>query len=287
MTAHRDGSTNVAVVVRLASAASQDMVRPWAAALIACVLWFFTALSVHFADFLADAPLVLQVVGGAAALASFVLGLLAARHAVLLVRARHAIVGTDGVTFAGARDQVFVPFADLAEVRLEPNGVSLGTRTGEVLLLPVAPPRYRPERAASEDPLLARRNRLHDCIRSARRRHEETPRRGILEGLDRGDRSIAAWRADLLRLTADGSPYRGTEISLDELRAVVADPHAPAERRVAAAFVIAARSRSQSAAATAAAIQQSADPWLRIALHRASHREIDDSALARIASRQG
>ena len=101
---------------------------------------------------------------------------------------------------------LYLSFAEIAHVRLEPNGVSLTTGAGVVVMLPVAAATYRGTLAASDDPLLARRNELHDWIRHARRRYQDAPRPPPMEDLDRGERSLEAWRRDLRRLSAGASP---------------------------------------------------------------------------------
>jgi hypothetical protein len=140
-----DDADDGVTIVRLASAASQDVRRPLSAALGAAVLWlcpaFYLAVREDLATF--GGPLVRVVMPGAA-LALLVLGALAARHCLLTLRPRHAIIGADGVCFAGAFDQVFVPFGEVAEVRLEPNGTSLRTRAGGLVLMPVAPASFAP-----------------------------------------------------------------------------------------------------------------------------------------------
>jgi hypothetical protein len=282
-----DDADDGVTIVRLASAASQDVRRPLSAALGAAVLWlcpaFYLAVREDLATF--GGPLVRVVMPGAA-LALLVLGALAARHCLLTLRPRHAIIGADGVCFAGAFDQVFVPFGEVAEVRLEPNGTSLRTRAGGLVLMPVAPASFRAERAASEDPRLAARNELHDRIRAARRKYEEARPRPPDERLDRNGRSISLWRADLLRVAGDAGPYRGSTTSLDDLRQVIEDAYAPADRRIAAALVVALRTEGQAAAATRLAVQRSADPDLRVALDGASRGKIDEDALARLAERE-
>jgi hypothetical protein len=67
---------------------------------------------------------------------------------------------------------------------------------------------------------------------------------------------------------------------------IVADPYGSAERRVAAAFVLAVESGAESARVVRGAIEQSADPLLRMALDRAARQEIDEAALRGIAARE-
>jgi hypothetical protein len=67
---------------------------------------------------------------------------------------------------------------------------------------------------------------------------------------------------------------------------VIEDAYAPADRRIAAALVVALRTEGQAAAATRLAVQRSADPDLRVALDGASRGKIDEDALARLAERE-
>jgi hypothetical protein len=283
--------------VPLASIASQDLREASGAAFAGVFFWSLLAAGVAIFPGLEMGGSLLEVMSGAVFLVCFVLGALCFRRVARAFRVRHAVIGADGICFAGALDHMFVPFAEVKGVFLDPNGVTLTTRDGTAVKLPVAKASYRSERAASDDPILARRNELHDLIRLARRRHDEAPRRpvdgrgdgsaarSVDEGLDRGARSLAAWKADLARAAAGGAPYRAAPGSTDALRTIIEDAYAPAERRVAAAFVLAVQSSAPAEQAVHAAIERSADPYLRVALDRAARREIDEASLARIAAR--
>ncbi|APR82278.1 Hypothetical protein A7982_07627 [Minicystis rosea] len=102
-----------------------------------------------------------------------------------------------------------------------------------------------------------------------------------LAALDRGGRTIAAWRAALAAVQSRRDAYRGREITRDDLLGVLESPAAPVERRVAAALALAndeaARPRIRIAA------EASADTRVRVALHKAAEGSLDDDALEEIA----
>ena len=86
--------------------------------------------------------------------------------------------------------------------------------------------------------------------------------------LERGERSIATWRADLEAMAKDRGGYRRVHIDDAVLTEVVEDGSAPAEQRIGAAIVLSARQAPPEVADRVhIATRSCANPKLRIALH--------------------
>jgi hypothetical protein len=101
-----------------------------------------------------------------------------------------------------------------------------------------------------------------------------------LDLLDRRGRTLDEWRAVLRDLALAGRGFRGAALSEDDLADVLADPDAPLERRVAAAFALRSRGGDTSERIRVAAAT-TAEPRVRVALEAAAADEIDDHAIER------
>jgi hypothetical protein len=108
-----------------------------------------------------------------------------------------------------------------------------------------------------------------------------------LERLERRGRPLSVWRDDLGSLLGESEDYRRRGLSADDLGAVVEDPTAPVERRVAAAVALGARRRDEARRRVRIATQATVDEDLRLALERAAEGEIEAAAIEREARRRG
>ena len=91
--------------------------------------------------------------------------------------------------------------------------------------------------------------------------------------VERNGRSIAVWKHDLERATANGSAYREALLSDDDLCAIVDSPAASSEQRIGAAIALATRdtaSARERLSRTAACV---ANPKLRVALESAGTKD--------------
>ncbi|MFT3766942.1 MAG: hypothetical protein QM820_15700 [Minicystis sp.] len=100
-----------------------------------------------------------------------------------------------------------------------------------------------------------------------------------LSQLDRGGRSIAAWRGAIGGLLAQADVYRGRALTRDDLIGVVESPAAPIERRVAAALALSGTNDDDARARMRIAAEASADVRIRIALQKAAEGSLDDEAM--------
>jgi hypothetical protein len=188
-----------------------------------------------------------------------------------VLRRRAVTVGSDGVLIHGLLKDRFVPFASVTRVRDDADGVELELRDATTVTLPRAP---------GGDGLAAR-------IRAAleRRADGEGPAAG-LASLDRQERPVAAWRRELERLAQRGEGYRDDALAPDRLAAVVEDASLAADRRVGAAWMLAAKGDDETKQRIRIAADACADEDLKIALERAAEGEIEEAALDR-AVRKG
>src|SRR6185312_1710914 len=104
-----------------------------------------------------------------------------------------------------------------------------------------------------------------------------------LDRLERGGRTVAAWRDDLASLLGESEDYRKRGLSAADLGALIEDAAAPVERRVAAAVALGARQRDEARRRVRIATQAAADDDLRLALERAAEGEIEAAAIEREA----
>jgi hypothetical protein len=177
-------------------------------------------------------------------------------------------VGTDGLAFRRGLRERFIPFADLADVRVGALGVKLLYQDGRAqnlrAIAGVSPSRF--------DALKLR-------IAEALEARNAAPRQG-LEQLDRGGRAVPEWRAALAALARRGADYRAAGLSHEDLEGLLVSPDASAERRLAAAVALAASKHPSAPERIRVAAAQCASERLRIALEKVSEGEEDDAAIA-------
>jgi hypothetical protein len=177
-------------------------------------------------------------------------------------------VGTDGLAFRRGLRERFVPFADLADIRIGALGVKLVYRDGRTQTLRaiagVSPSRFEALKLRIAEALAAR---------------NAAPKQG-LEQLDRGGRPVPEWRASLAALARRGSNYRAAGLSPEDLEALLASPDASAERRLAAAVALSASKHPSAPERIRIAAAQCASERLRIAMEQVSVGDEDDAAIA-------
>lgn len=177
-------------------------------------------------------------------------------------------IGTDGIAFRRGFRETFVPFEELAEVCPAGLGLLIRYRDGReqkiASIAGIGPDRFR-----------ALSLRIQEAI--AARAAERAPQ---LELLDRGDRSVGAWRASLTELARRGNTYRAVGLSPDDLEAVLASPDATPERRLAAAVALRAAEHPAARERIRVAAGQCASEKLRVALEQVGDGSGDDEALA-------
>jgi hypothetical protein len=127
---------------------------------------------------------------------------------------------------------------------------------------------------------------LLDRIREATAMREEDALARAANRLDRNGRNAEAWRADLYRLASAKGDYRSVDLTPEELLALVENPAAPAERRVAAAVTLRAKRGDEAGARVRVAARACADEDMQASLEAAAEGEIDEVSVSRAAGRQ-
>ena len=179
-------------------------------------------------------------------------------------------VGADGITLKRLFQRRFVPYAEIESAEQEPKGVRVTTRGGEIFL-PVGT-------------FVAERHEIGAALAKRIEDGKEASRRSFdgaaLGLLDRGGRSVSAWREALAQIAHRGGDYRSSRIESADLAHVIEDASAPPERRIGAALALgslpdgdALKERVRVAA------QASANEPVRIALAKALCGELEDSDL--------
>jgi len=197
-------------------------------------------------------------------------------------------VGRDGIYLGRWRARRFIPATEIVSVqeRLAIRTRHDGTRDIEGLDLMLRAQgsvhislRKRGEQAA----------RIKDRIE--RLIHESRGDSSLhLDQLSRRGKSLAAWKQDLALLAKNGG-FRASTTSFDDLDAVLSDPTASLEHRLAAALALRSRADTHASARIRVAAEASAHPKVRVALAELATGDDADAAieaaLAEESSRAG
>lgn len=153
--------------------------------------------------------------------------LLAITATVLVVRklgAPHLIVGRDGLRTKGVLRPRFIPYSQIERVSVRDYHLTVHLTSGKRLQLPTV--------GQSQGQL------------AALLRHIERARAGLgsmgsgLYPLERAGRDLTTWRSDLQRLAETTTGYRQQTLDAESLHHELADPNAPADRRLGAALAL-------------------------------------------------
>jgi hypothetical protein len=191
------------------------------------------------------------------------------------IQRREVLVGSDGVMVPRYPiGQRFLPFNSIMRVDENRSFVTLHLTRGESEQLAVRrrdPFMPQVETPADHGEVGALRYRIEQAV--ARR---QLAVEGIgLTTLERGGRSVSAWREALSKAASGG--YRTAAVVEQALATVVADPNETPERRVGA--VLALQAFGGHREVIAAAARACAEPTLRAALTAGARGEVDVEAL--------
>jgi hypothetical protein len=206
---------------------------------------------------------------GAFAIMMFSMPWLVAELTSRWASAREITVGLDGVTARRRGEAKTLRFADVKNVRATDTELVVEMNDGRTETL-LADPDDPALRAAIE-------SRIAEA-RAAAKEHEAdaTP---IAALLDRAGRSLGEWRSALARVLTAATGFRDAQVSPEEIAAVVEDPTASAEQRLAAAVALGATGDAEHRARVRVAADACAVPKLRVALEAAAGGAGDDDAL--------
>lgn len=194
---------------------------------------------------------------------------LAPPAALWLVGAPQVDVGDDGVSVNSGARKRFIAFSDVVSVSTTPVSVVLELRDGRKdAIRTLGTPAHR------RDALVAR---IREEIATASAPRSLSDRVAML---DRNGRTMEAWAEALGAVADGGDAYRHTGLTRRELTEVLDDPHAPAERRIAAAYVLSRSDKSDVAERVRVVIEGTAQEPVRVALARAAEGALDEEAIA-------
>ena len=190
---------------------------------------------------------------------AFVLG------AVGLLAPPVVAVGSDGLSVGEGRRAWFVTFDEIAAVESRRGDITLLLRDGRL------------RRISTLGTSEARREALHARItagvEAARAPLDLSSRLGAL---DRNGRSAEEWREALRRLAAARDGYRQTGLTRDEVEAALEDPRSSPDRRIGAAYALAAMDPGAASTRVRVVAETVAHEPVRIALERAAAGELDE-----------
>lgn len=282
-------ATHRALAVRLSSGASRvalgvPLSVAGVSALAPAFLFMMMVVGLGVAD-LIRAPTAAAILGMLMIL--FLLGVLGLLITSLLdaVRAPEAVVGIDGIRVRRLLDDRFISHRDVHSVEEGPRGVILRTARGPIELSTWrrgGPLLDTPDGVAS--PAGRARGVLAERIRDAK--SAGTRGSASIAALDRGGRTLAAWRDEVRALARGKGAYRQAGLGPSELGDVVLDATAPAERRIAAAMALGAAEEPAHRDRVRIAIESCADAELKAALEQAAADELEEAVVEKVIARR-
>jgi hypothetical protein len=231
--------------------------------------------ALFLASGLATLPMILsERLSGAPSMGALALMLLSMPWLVAELTSRWAssreiTVGLDGITAKRRGDARVIRFADVVNVRATQTELIVELKDGRTETL-LADPDDPALRAAIESRIAAAREAA---------RGQATDAAPLAALLDRAGRSLSEWRAAVARVLTAATGFRDAQITAEDMAAVVEDPTASAEQRLAAAVALGATGDSEHRARVRVAADACAVPKLRVALESAAAGAGDDDAL--------
>ncbi len=178
------------------------------------------------------------------------------------------IIGADGIVVDRPFRDEFVPHARLASIKINHDLVVFVLDDGT---------RVRARARHLDDVQRGELRARLDAAKAAFDRGDDSAE--SLARLDRGGRTIDAWRGALRALLHQQGSYRATPLTREQLLAVLESPAAPAERRLAAAVSLSAAGDAEIATRIRVAAEACARPRVRIALAGVADGAVDDAAI--------
>ncbi len=183
-------------------------------------------------------------------------------------------LGRDGMAIGGRLGTRFIPWSEVTRVAPGDGSVVVRLQGGRAVSVWCNPD----DRWVQEA--------VVDNANSALATHRAAQQRALdIALLDRNGRSVEAWRSALRALAETAGDYRSASVDRDRLEAVLADPSATSERRIAAALALASHEEGRARVRIAADV--SAAPAEREALGRIAAGDDDLAAVeAALAERR-
>jgi hypothetical protein len=174
-------------------------------------------------------------------------------------------VGLDGVLATSRKGRALLRFEDIRDVAAGPTSLRITTNDG-----------VTHEILADVDDDAVRRAML-DRLREARAITRSRGKQSsvALALLERGSRTLGAWRAELATILTAAKGFRAAAVGSDDLAVVMDDTSASAAQRLAAAIALGAVPENRARIRVAA--ETSVSPKLRVALDALAEGEHDDA----------
>jgi len=177
-------------------------------------------------------------------------------------------VTREGVTLQRPGSRQFLHHGGLRDVRVDPDRLRLFTDNGREIS----------SRIDGIDS--AGRQAIESWVQMGRQQFAgASAGTDAFAALDRHGRSIDAWREALRTILHQEGLYRRAPITADDLAQLLTNPHAPAERRIAAAFVLSQNQTVTTHKQIRFAAESSSSQPMRIALRGLADERIELAAI--------
>lgn len=185
-------------------------------------------------------------------------------------------VGRDGLSVRGGYSSWFVSFGEIGQVVYGRNEVTLLLRDG------------RSRRIATYGATPARREALYARIAASVEASGAPLELSVrLAALDRNGRPVEEWRAALAGLAVARDGYRQTGLTRDEVQGALDDPNTSPERRIGAAYALAAMDPHEGVTRVRVVAETVAHEPVRVALEKAAEGELDEASLEAASKERG
>jgi hypothetical protein len=177
-------------------------------------------------------------------------------------------VSREGITLGRLQSRQFLHHAGLREARVEPHRLRLFTDNGREITAKIM----------GID--TAGRDAIESWLQVGRHQFAVAAAgTDAFSSLDRRGRSIEAWREALRTILQQEGQYRRAPITVDDLGQLLTNPHAPAERRIAAAFVLSQNQTVSTHKQIRFAAESSSSQPMRIALRALADERLEADAI--------
>lgn len=177
-------------------------------------------------------------------------------------------LAANGLTLTRRGERRFFHYGGLRDVRLDPSRLRLFTDNGQEV------------GAGIEGLDAAAREAIEGWVQERRQSFASTAAgTDAFAVLDRHGRSLETWRASLKGVLQQEGQYRRAPISIEDLSRLLANPHTPAERRVAAAFVLSENQSVTTQKQIRFAAESSSSQPMRIALRALADDKLEEDAI--------
>ncbi len=178
---------------------------------------------------------------------------------------RSVEIGLDGVLATSPGTRALLRFENIRDVASDADALRITTNDGVV---------HRVLSDADDEGI---RSAILDRLREARAIAKSRGGEGsvALALLERGSRTLGAWRGELASILTAAKGFRAAAVGADDLAVVMDDTSATAEQRIAAAIALGAVPENRARIRVAA--ETSVSPKMRVALDALADGEHDDA----------